>query len=218
MTKNFSENVNVINFIVNAEANGNALVSSKSAETKRDAKSGFLFLLLMVGFIFVTVWAISNNVSKALFVQTELSYLGVYVVGILILLKQHDYAIPYRTLQNKLENILPATIFNDQHAYDMIMMLALAGKKDEAVNTFMNDQKLLSLIKSFDDDDSSSSIRSAIDADCEKLYQEYGMQLVATAIKRVNEGDNDNLKTDLLRNQNKDKVDFANSSASLVQK
>lgn len=63
MTKNFSENVNVINFIVNAEANGNALVSSKSAETKRDAKSGFLFLLLMVGFIFVTVWAISNNVS-----------------------------------------------------------------------------------------------------------------------------------------------------------
>lgn len=217
MTKNFSENVNVINFIVNVEANGNALVSSKSAETKRDAKSGFLFLLLMVGFIFVTVWAISNNVSQALFVQTELSYLGVYVVGILILLKQHDHAIPYRTLQNKLENSLPAIIFNDQHAHDMIMMLALAGKKDEAVNTFMNDQKLLSLIKSFDDDD-SSSIRSAIDADCEKLYQKYGMQLIATAVKRVNEGDDDNLKTDLLRNQNKDKVDFANSSASLVQK
>ena len=74
MTKNFSENVNVINFIVNAEANGNALVSSKSAETKRDAKSGFLYLLLMVGFIFVTVWAISNNVSQALFVQTSLFY------------------------------------------------------------------------------------------------------------------------------------------------
>lgn len=69
----------------------------------------------------------------------------------------------------------------------------------------MNDQKLLGLIKSFD-------------ADCEKLYQDYGMQLIATAVKRVNEGDDDNLKTDLLRNQNKDKVDFANSSASLVQK
>lgn len=218
MTKNFLENVNVINFIVNAEANGNALVSSKSVETKRNVKSGFLFLLLTLGFIFVFVWAVSNNVSQTLFVQIVLSYFGVYVVGALILLKQHEHAIPYRTLQNKLESILPATVFNDQHAHDMIMMLVLAGKKDEAVNTFMNDQKLLGLIKSFDDDDSSSGIRSIIDADCEKLYQEYGRQLVATAVKRVNEGYDDDLKTNLLRNQNKDKVDFANSSASLVQK
>lgn len=218
MTKNFSENVNVVNFIVNAEANGDALVSSKAVETKRNLKSGFLFLLLMVGFIFITVWAISNNVSQALFVQIVLAYIGVYVAGTLVLLKQHEHAIPYRRLQNKLESILPATVFNDQHAHDMIMMLALAGKKDEAVNTFMNDQKLLGLIKSFDDDDSSSGIRSAIDADCEKLYQEYGRQLVATAVKRVNESHDDNLKTNLLRSQNKDKVDFANGSASLVQK
>lgn len=218
MTKNFSENVNVINFIVNAEANGNALVSPKSVETKRNVKSGFLFLLLMVGFIFVFAWAISNNVSQALFVQIVLSGLGVYVVGALIVLKQHEHAISYRKLQNELESILPVTVFNDQHAHDMIMMLALAGKKDEAVNTFMNDQKLLDLIKSFDDDDSSSSLRSTIDADCEKLYQEYGKQLVATAIKRVNEGYDDDLKTNLLRNQNKDKVDSANSSAQLVQK
>lgn len=218
MTKNFSENVNVINFIVNAEANGNALVSPKSVETKRNVKIRFLFLLLMVGFIFVFVWAVSNNVSQALFVQIVLSYFGVYVVGALILLKQYEHAIPYRRLQNELESILPATVFNDQHAHDMIMMLALAGKKDEAVNTFMNDQKLLDLIKSFDDDDSSSGLRSTIDADCEKLYQEYGRQLVATAIKRVNEGYDDDLKTNLLRSQNKDKVDFANSSASLVQK
>lgn len=209
MTKNFLENVNVINFIVNAEANGNALVSSKSVETKRNVKSGFLFLLLTLGFIFVFVWAVSNNVSQALFVQIVLSYLGVYVVGALILLKQHEHAIPYRRLQSKLESILPATVFNDQHAHDMIMMLVLAGKKDEAVNTFMNDQKLLGLIKSFGNDESSSSIRSAIDVDCEKLYQEYGRQLVATAVKRVNEGYDDDLKTNLLRNQNKDKVDFA---------
>lgn len=218
MTKNFLENVNVINFIVNAEANGNALVSPKSVETKRNVKIRFLFLLLMVGFIFVFVWAVSNNVSQALFVQIVLSYLGVYVVGTLILLKQYEHAIPYRRLQNKLESILPATVFNDSHAHDMIMMLALAGKKDEAANTFMNDQKLLGLIKSFDDDGLSRGIRSAIDADCEKLYQEYGRQLVATAIKRVNEGYDDDLKTNLLRSQNKDKVDFANSSASLVQK
>lgn len=49
MTKNFSKNVNVINFIVNAEANGNALVSPKSVETKRNVKSGFSFLLLILG-------------------------------------------------------------------------------------------------------------------------------------------------------------------------
>ena len=133
MTKNFLENVNVINFIVNAEANGNALVSSKSVETKRNVKSGFLFLLLTLGFIFVFVWAISNNVSQALFVQIVLSYFGVYVVGTLILLKQHEHAIPYRRLQNKLESILPATVFNDQHAHDMIMMLVLAGKDRKSV-------------------------------------------------------------------------------------